>query len=77
MVVRTNDSEGAVAFSVSTRGILSHTLVLILIWWTSLEHPKHPPFDATDGHCREEAIMILRRFYVTENTNGILVFTIF
>jgi tRNA-specific adenosine deaminase 2 len=36
----------------------------------SLEHPKHPPFDATDGHCREEAIMILRRFYVTENTNA-------
>ena len=41
----------------------------------SLEHPKHPPFDATDGHCREEAIMILRRFYVTENTNGISVLT--
>lgn len=45
--------------------------------WISLEHPKHPPFNATDGHCREEAIMILRRFYVTENTNGILVLTIF
>jgi tRNA-specific adenosine deaminase 2 len=38
--------------------------------WYSLAHPKHPPFDATDGYCREEAIMILRRFYVTENTNG-------
>jgi len=36
----------------------------------SLTHPKHPPFDATDGYCREEAIMILRRFYVTENTNA-------
>lgn len=36
----------------------------------SLAHPKHPSFDATDGYCREEAIMILRRFYVTENTNG-------
>lgn len=36
----------------------------------SLAHPKHPPFDATDGYCREEAIMILRRFYITENTNG-------
>ncbi|KAF8266709.1 hypothetical protein EI94DRAFT_1559137, partial [Lactarius quietus] len=34
------------------------------------KHPKHPPFNATDGHCREEAIMILRRFYVTENTNA-------
>jgi hypothetical protein len=77
MVVQTNDLEGAVAYWVSTRGMLSSTLVLMLIWWTSLEHPKHPPFKATDGHCREEAIMILRRFYVTENTNGILVFTIF
>jgi len=38
--------------------------------YISLAHPKHPPFDATDGYCREEAIMILRRFYVTENTNG-------
>ncbi|KAI0294866.1 cytidine deaminase-like protein [Multifurca ochricompacta] len=36
----------------------------------SLWHPKHPPFDATDGYCREEAIMILRRFYITENTNA-------
>ncbi|KAI0276165.1 cytidine deaminase-like protein [Russula aff. rugulosa BPL654] len=36
----------------------------------SLAHPKHPPFDATDGYCREEAIIILRRFYITENTNA-------
>jgi len=36
----------------------------------SLWHPRHPPFDATDGFCREEAIMILRRFYVTENMNA-------
>ncbi|SRR6266403_432846 len=42
---------------------------LVTIWY-SLAHPKHPPFDATDGYCREEAIMILRRFYITENTNG-------
>ena len=76
MVVRTNDSGGAVAFSVSTRGMLSHTSVLVLMWWISLEHPKHPPFNATGGHCREEAIMILRRFYVTENTNGIQEFSV-
>ncbi|KAI0289529.1 cytidine deaminase-like protein [Russula brevipes] len=36
----------------------------------SLAHPKHPKFNATDGYCREEAIMILRRFYVTENMNA-------
>ncbi|EGO22415.1 hypothetical protein SERLADRAFT_362684 [Serpula lacrymans var. lacrymans S7.9] len=35
-----------------------------------LEHPKHPSYKATGGYCRDEAIMILRRFYVTENTNG-------
>ncbi|KAH7908927.1 tRNA specific adenosine deaminase [Hygrophoropsis aurantiaca] len=36
----------------------------------SLPHPKHPSYKATGGYCREEAIMILRRFYVTENTNA-------
>lgn len=45
-------------------------VTLALTNWYRLAHPKHPPFDATDGYCREEAIMILRRFYVTENTNG-------
>ncbi|TFK28712.1 tRNA specific adenosine deaminase [Coprinopsis marcescibilis] len=35
-----------------------------------LPHPAHPPYKATGGYCREEAIMILRRFYVTENTNA-------
>ncbi|EGN96817.1 hypothetical protein SERLA73DRAFT_111549 [Serpula lacrymans var. lacrymans S7.3] len=35
-----------------------------------LEHPKHPSYKATGGYCRDEAIMILRRFYVTENTNA-------
>ncbi|KAK7027347.1 tRNA(adenine34) deaminase [Paramarasmius palmivorus] len=35
-----------------------------------LPHPVHPPYKATGGFCREEAIMILRRFYITENTNA-------
>ncbi|KAF8164898.1 cytidine deaminase-like protein [Crassisporium funariophilum] len=35
-----------------------------------LEHPTHAPYSATGGCCREEAIMILRRFYITENTNA-------
>lgn len=30
----------------------------------------HPPFVAEGGYLREEAIMILRRFYMSENTNG-------
>ena len=36
----------------------------------SLDHPVHPPYRATGGFLREEAIMILRRFYITENANG-------
>jgi tRNA-specific adenosine deaminase 2 len=36
----------------------------------SVRHPVHPPYQATGGYLREEAIMILRRFYVTENTNA-------
>lgn len=39
-----------------------------------LGHPEHPEYKATGGYCREDAIMILRRFYVTENTNGQLAF---
>ncbi|TEB29528.1 cytidine deaminase-like protein [Coprinellus micaceus] len=35
-----------------------------------LTHPHHPSYRATGGFCREEAIMILRRFYITENTNA-------
>ncbi|KAF9476471.1 tRNA specific adenosine deaminase [Pholiota conissans] len=33
-------------------------------------HPVHPPYKAAGGFCREDAIMILRRFYITENTNA-------
>lgn len=35
-----------------------------------LPHPVHPGYIAKGGFCREEAIMILRRFYITENVNG-------
>ncbi|KAF5331730.1 hypothetical protein D9611_007582 [Ephemerocybe angulata] len=35
-----------------------------------LPHPDHPSYKATSGFCREEAILILRRFYITENTNA-------
>lgn len=36
----------------------------------SVHHPTHPAYGAHAGYRREEAIMILRRFYVTENTNA-------
>jgi len=35
-----------------------------------IPHPVHPPYDALEGYGREEAIMLLRRFYITENTNA-------
>ena len=35
-----------------------------------LPHPKHKGYEAHGGYLRDEAIMILRRFYITENTNG-------
>ncbi|KAI0643642.1 cytidine deaminase-like protein [Trametes meyenii] len=35
-----------------------------------LPHPKHPGYHAVGGYLRDEAIMILRRFYITENTNA-------
>jgi len=35
-----------------------------------IEHPIHAPYEAIGGFRREEAIMILRRFYITENTNA-------
>ncbi|KAJ6543900.1 cytidine deaminase-like protein [Mycena capillaripes] len=35
-----------------------------------LAHPSHPPYEAIGGYAREEAILILRRFYVTENFNA-------
>jgi len=33
-------------------------------------HPKHPPYTAVSGYGREAAIMVLRRFYLTENQNA-------
>ncbi|EJD00875.1 cytidine deaminase-like protein [Fomitiporia mediterranea MF3/22] len=35
-----------------------------------LRHPKHPSYKAIGGYGREAAIMILRRFYLTENVNA-------
>ncbi|TFK74349.1 tRNA specific adenosine deaminase [Pluteus cervinus] len=35
-----------------------------------LKHPVLPAYKATGGYRREEAILILRRFYITENTNA-------
>ncbi|KAJ7283289.1 cytidine deaminase-like protein [Mycena rebaudengoi] len=35
-----------------------------------IEHPSHAPYKANGGYLREEAILILRRFYVTENSNA-------
>ncbi|KIY45152.1 cytidine deaminase-like protein [Fistulina hepatica ATCC 64428] len=37
---------------------------------SSLGHPRHPAYQATGGYLRDEAIMILRRFYITENSNA-------
>ncbi|RPD62095.1 tRNA specific adenosine deaminase [Lentinus tigrinus ALCF2SS1-6] len=37
---------------------------------SALPHPKHPGYRAHSGYLRDEAIMILRRFYITENTNA-------
>lgn len=42
-----------------------------------LEHPKHPKYKATGGYLREEAIMHLRRFYMTENASGMFLFCLF
>lgn len=30
----------------------------------------HPAYEAVGGYYREEAIMMLRRFYMSENTSG-------
>ncbi|KAI1785330.1 tRNA specific adenosine deaminase [Ganoderma leucocontextum] len=37
---------------------------------SALPHPKHRGYEAHGGYLRDEAIMILRRFYITENTNA-------
>jgi tRNA-specific adenosine deaminase 2 len=60
-------NEGFVCFS----SFLGFQLRDIIV---SVKHPVHPSYLATGGYLREEAIMILRRFYVTENTNGISYF---
>ncbi|TDL29151.1 cytidine deaminase-like protein [Rickenella mellea] len=35
-----------------------------------LSHPNHPSYPAVGGYGREAAIMLLRRFYMTENQNA-------
>ncbi|KAG8918752.1 tRNA(adenine34) deaminase [Tulasnella sp. 408] len=35
-----------------------------------LPHPVHPPYKAVYGYSRDEAIIILRKFYITENKAG-------
>ncbi|KAF9650153.1 tRNA specific adenosine deaminase [Thelephora ganbajun] len=35
-----------------------------------ITHPKHPGYQARGGYLRDEAIIILRKFYVTENSNA-------
>ncbi|KAI0733399.1 cytidine deaminase-like protein [Fomitopsis betulina] len=37
---------------------------------SQLAHPKHAPYKATGGYLREDAILVLRRFYITENVNA-------
>ncbi|KAH9853402.1 cytidine deaminase-like protein [Lenzites betulinus] len=37
---------------------------------SALPHPKHPAYRAVGGYMRDDAIMVLRRFYITENTNA-------
>lgn len=45
-----------------------------MLWLTRIanrvSHPTHPAYKAVSGYYRDEAIMILRRFYITENVNG-------
>lgn len=36
----------------------------------AVPHPKHPGYKAMGGYGREDAIMVLRRFYITENVNA-------
>jgi len=35
-----------------------------------LPHPTHPPYKSTWGYKREESIMLLRKFYLTENSKA-------
>jgi len=53
----------AYVLSFSSKPVSHHTV-------SRLAHPSRPAYKAISGYCREEAIMILRRFYITENTNG-------
>ncbi|KAI0366199.1 tRNA specific adenosine deaminase [Pilatotrama ljubarskyi] len=63
-VLGVNNASARFYFSVAAyrRNALTHRY--------SLPHPKHPGYRAVGGYLRDEAIMILRRFYITENTNA-------
>ena len=47
--------------------IFSHSLILLM---TGFSPSVDPPYPAQGGIFREEAIMLLRRFYVQENEKG-------
>ncbi len=52
---------------------VSHGIFVVVNFDTiccRIKHPRHPSFKAVAGYSREEAIMVLRRFYMTENVNG-------
>lgn len=38
--------------------------------WPAHGHDPAPPFDTLQGVCKEEAINLLRRFYMQENPNA-------
>lgn len=68
-------------FQLPTKGILVLILGLYFAFCSALlnsdlwifgrlKHPRHPSYKAIGGYGREAAIMILRRFYLTENVNG-------
>lgn len=69
----TTDSEDAAASLTSihreSRGFEHAGRHHKLIWGRELLD-THPPFVAEGGYYREEAIMMLRRFYMSENQNG-------
>lgn len=69
-----NDRFGGCGSVLGVNETLEYQLIseqpLTQVAMARLEHPTHPPYQATGGFLREEAILILRRFYITENTNG-------
>lgn len=77
MAAATTDSEAVEVYWVSMSCVYMFLIVTwVLSSWDAtrrVPHPVHPGYKATGGYCREDAIMILRRFYITENVNGALI----